>query len=167
MDANLRTYVTPTYLDLPSPVGSVSTRINFLAAKLFEASDGAFLAGRDIYQVSDHIKMMLKYKLLIKDQTVQTWAAEVLELDDDGVEQNLFGLNLLYDSIIASATGQLYGENAPSNPSLKLTSFQQYLRTLQLKGYLLWSFSLDLMTGDPAQSVYPIQVNFSLKFIYL
>ena len=62
MDANLRTYVTPTYLDLPSPVGSVSTRINFLAAKLFEASDGAFLAGRDIYQVFEHIKMMLNYK---------------------------------------------------------------------------------------------------------
>ena len=64
--------------------------------------DGSKTISRSNQPLGDHKILRQKFQ----DQTVQTWAAEVLELDDDGVEQNLYGLNLLYDSIVASATGQ-------------------------------------------------------------
>lgn len=33
----------------------------------------------------------------------------------------------------------------------------QYMRTIQLKGYLIWSIALDIYTGDTTKSIIPVQ----------
>ena len=38
-----------------------------------------------------------------------------------------------------------------------IASFQQYMRTLQLKGYLTWSIALDIITQDSALAMIPVQ----------
>jgi hypothetical protein len=88
---------------------------------------------------------------------VQAWAMEVLERDDDGMEQSLFSLHLLYDSIVGSVSNDILNSDEINSQFDLITSFQQYMRTLQLKGYLTWSIALDIITQDPSLAMIPVQ----------
>lgn len=98
----------------------------------------------------------LRQKRIHEDDEVMLWATETLINSADGIEQSLFSLNLLYDNIVGDVGRQL-GSNDPEDPANRLTSFMQYMRTIQLKGHLVWSIAIDILTNDPAQSILPVQ----------
>ena len=76
---------------MPCQLQLVSTRIHFLSMKLHEAAQA------NIGQSGS----------LREHPEVQAWAMEVLERDDDGMEQSLFSLHLLYDSIVGSVSNDI------------------------------------------------------------
>lgn len=134
MDLNLRTYLDASSFELPYTLARATSRINYLASKLYETAASA----SSIYG----------------DPDVTLWANECLIMGSDGIEETLFSLDLLYDNLVGSV-GEDLGDS--DSPATDLNGFILYMRTLQLKGHLVWSIAIDITTQDAAQTVVPIQ----------
>ena len=125
---------------IPHTLGELSSRIDFLASKLYESAEQA-VAG------SSPIK---------DDAMVSAWAIEALGRGFYGIEQMLFTVGRLYEDDVGQVGRDLWANKAKS-PQKSLSSFMVFMRNIQLKGHLLWSASLDLVSGDAKSAIEPIR----------
>ena len=64
----------------------------------------------------------------------------------DSIQQTLFNIDYLFENIVGDVGHQLR-QSAQSNPA-HLTAFLQFMRSLQLKGHILWGAALDIISKD-------------------
>ena len=125
---------------VPHTLGELSARIEFLANKLYESAETAVTSQSPI---SD-------------DSMVSAWAIEALGRDFYGVEQMLYTISSLYEDDVAQVGRDLWANKAKS-PQKSLAKFMVFMRNIQLKGHLLWSAALDIVTSDAQTAVEPIR----------
>jgi len=87
---------------------------------------------------------------------VSAWAIEALGRDFYGIEQMLYTISSLYEDDVAQVGRDLWANKAKS-PQKSLAKFMVFMRNIQLKGHLLWSAALDIVTSDAQTAIEPIR----------
>ena len=78
----------------------------------------------------------------------------------DSIQQTLFNIDYLFENIVGDVGNQLR-QSSQSNPA-HLSAFLQFMRSLQLKGHILWGVALDIITDDEELSLKPLE-DFAVK----
>ena len=125
---------------IPHTLGDLSARIEFLANKLYESAEQAVAGSQPIAD----------------DSMVSAWAIETLGRGFYGIEQMLFTISQLYEEDVAQVGRDLWSNKAKS-PQKSLGLFMAFMRNIQLKGHLLWSAALDIVTSDAQTAIQPIR----------
>ena len=125
---------------VPHTLGELSARIEFLANKLYESAETAVTSQSPI----------------VDDSMVSAWAIEALGRGFYGIEQMLYTISSLYEDDVAQVGRDLWANKAKS-PQKSLAKFMVFMRNIQLKGHLLWSAALDIVTSDAQTAIEPIR----------